>query len=129
MTIIDKRTGETLRGRATTLEGGHWPDQIESLANDLATDLCNLSDVFTVTLDIRGQLRDARGHRRHPRGIARAARGEGRRVWHAIGPLQWSDVPFTTKIGECPLIDYVTPTAPNAPEPTTTKSRAARARM
>jgi hypothetical protein len=112
MTIHDKRTGKRLGGRDATLEGARWPDQIEALAKQLADDLCKLSDVFEVTLDVDGEGRFATHSGTGAiHATLRARRTEpGRKVWRATGPLQWSGVTFATKIGECPLIDYVIPT-------------------
>jgi hypothetical protein len=112
MTIVDKRTGKALGGRETTLDRGGWPDQLETLAKQLAGDLCKLSDVFEVTLDISGEGRFATHSATGAIHVTlRARRNEpGRKVWRATGPLQWTNVTFATKIDECPLIDYVVPT-------------------
>ena len=110
MTIVDVRTGKTLGGRETTLDGG-WPDQLETLAKQLADDLCKLSDVYTVTLDVNGEGRFATHSGTGAIHLTlRARRNEpGRQVWRATGPLQWTDVTFASKT-DCPIIDYVIPT-------------------
>jgi hypothetical protein len=99
-------------GRETTLEAGRWPDQLETLAKQLAGDLCKLSDVYEVTLDIDGEGRFATHSGTGAiHTTLRARRNDpGRNVWRATGPLQWAGVTFATKIGECPYIDYVIPT-------------------
>jgi hypothetical protein len=112
MTIVDKRTGKTLGRRDTTLTLERVFDQVEALGKQLADDLCKLSDVFEVTLDVTGEGRFATHSGTGAiHATLRARRdGPGRNVWRATGPLQWTGVGFATKIGECPLIDYVTPT-------------------
>ena len=111
MTIVDKRTGKPLSARETTLEQGRWPDQLESFSNALAGDLCKLSDVFMVTLDVSGAGRFATHSGTGAIHVAlRARRDEpGRQVWRATGPLQWDNATFATNIGQCPLIDPVVP--------------------
>jgi hypothetical protein len=112
MTIVDKRTGKTLGGRATTLDRGSWSDQLETLAKQLAGDLCKLSDVFEVTLAVTGEGRFATHSATGAIDVTlRARRNDpGRQVWRATGPLRWTGLAFATKIPECPLIDYVIPT-------------------
>ena len=112
MTIVDKRTGKALGGRETTLARGGWPDQLETLAKQLAGDLCKLSDVFEVTLDVNGEGRFATHSGTGAiHTTLRARRNEpGREVWRATGALQWAGVSFATKVDECPFIDYVSPT-------------------
>jgi hypothetical protein len=112
MTIVDKRTGKTLGGRETTLARERWADQLETFGKQLADDLCKLSDVFEVTLDVNGEGRFATHSGTGAiHTTLRARRTEpGREVWRATGPLRWAGVGFATKIGECPLIDYVIPT-------------------
>ncbi|HEX5780917.1 MAG TPA: hypothetical protein VFX80_03305 [Solirubrobacteraceae bacterium] len=111
MTIVDKRTGKTLGGRETTLASERWSDQLETFGKQLADDLCKLSDVYEVTLDVTGEGRFATHSGTGAiHTTLRARRNEpGREVWRATGPLQWAGVGFATKIG-CPLIDYVIPT-------------------
>ena len=110
-TIVDKRTGKTLGGRETTLSAERWPDQLERLGKQLADDLCKLSDVYEVTLDVSGEGRFATHTSTGSiRTTLRARREDpGRKVWRATGPLQWSDVGFVTKIGECPYVESVIP--------------------
>jgi hypothetical protein len=112
MTIVDKRTGKTLGVRETVLDRAEWPDQLETLAKQFAGDLCKLSDVFAVTLDVNGEGRFATHSAAGALHVTlRARRNEpGRKVWRATGPLRWTNVTFATKIAECPLIDYVIPT-------------------
>jgi hypothetical protein len=110
MTIVDMRTGKVLGGRETTLDRAGWGDQMETLGKQLADDLCKLSDVFEVTLDVAGEGRFAtHSGTGAVQATLRARRSEpGRNVWRASGPLQWAGVSFASKIG-CPLVDYVVP--------------------
>jgi hypothetical protein len=112
MTMVDKRTGKSLGARETTLESGRVFDQVEALGKQLAGDLCKLSDVYEVTLDVTGEGRFATHSGTGAiHTTLRARRNEtGRKVWRATGPLQWAGVGFATKIPECPLIDPVIPT-------------------
>jgi hypothetical protein len=112
MTLVDKRTGKTLGSRQTTLTREGWPDQLESFGGKLADDLCKLSDVYEVTLDVSGEGRFATHTGTGSiHTTLRARRNEaGRKVWRATGPLQWAGVGFATKIPECPYTDYVIPT-------------------
>ena len=110
ITIVEMRTGKTLGERETTVDKRRWGDQLETLGKQIADDLCKLSDVFEVTLDVGGDARFAtHSSTGAVRATLRARREEpGRQVWRATGALQWTDVAFASKIG-CPLIDYVIP--------------------
>jgi len=112
MTIVDKRTGKTLGSRTTTLDKAGWPDQLETLAKRLADDICKLSDVFEVTLDVDGEGRFATHSGTGAiHATLRARRNDpGRHVWRATGPLRWSGVTFATNIAECPMTSFVVPT-------------------
>jgi hypothetical protein len=112
MTLVDKRTGKTLGSRQTTLTRERWPDQLESFGGKLADDLCKLSDVYEVRLDVSGAARFAtHSSTGSVHTTLRARRNEqGRNVWRATGPLRWTGVSFATKIAECPYVDYVIPT-------------------
>jgi hypothetical protein len=111
MTIVDKRSGKALAGREATIDKQGWPDQLETVAKQLADDLCKLSDVFEVTLDVAGEGRFATHSATGAIHETLHARRDdpGRQVWRATGPLQWTGVTFATTIAECPLIDYVIP--------------------
>ena len=112
MTMVDKKTGKTLGNRETTLSRERWPDQLEALGGKLADDLCKLSDVYEVTLDVSGEGRFATHTATGSIHTTLRARrnAPGRKVWRATGPLQWAGVGIATKIAECPYVDYVIPT-------------------
>lgn len=110
MTIVDKRSGKALGTREAVLEHDDWADPVERLSKQLADDLCKLSDVYEVTLDIAGEGRFAtHSGSGAMQATLRARRNDpGRGVWRAAGPLQWAAVTFAAKT-ECSLIDYVVP--------------------
>ena len=111
LTIVDKLSGKTLARRETVLDRDKAFDQLETLGKRLADDLCKLSDVYEVKLDVAGEARFAT----HSSAGAmhqtlRARRNDpGRNVWRDTGPLQWTGVTFNTNIPECPHIDHVIP--------------------
>ena len=110
MVVVDKKSGESLGEREVVLDRANWPDQLETLAKRLAGDLCKLSDVYEVTLDVTGEGRFAT----HSSAAAihqtlRARRNEpGRKVWRDSGPLQWTGVTFSS-MTDCSYVDYVVP--------------------
>lgn len=110
MTIVDKHTGKQLGSRSTTL-AGDWFNELERFDQQLTDDLCKLSDVYEVTLDVQG---DGRFATHSGSGtihtVLQARRNDpGKQVWRATGPLQWGNVSFASKIGDCSMIDYVIP--------------------
>jgi hypothetical protein len=110
MVIVDKTSGKSLAARDIVLERENWPDRLETLSKRLADDLCKLSDVYEVTLDVTGEGRFAT---HSSTGVIhqtlRARRNEpGRKVWRGSGPLQWTGVTFTSK-SDCSYVDYVVP--------------------
>jgi hypothetical protein len=111
MTIVDKHTGRSLGSRETTLDPGRWPDQVETLGKRIADDLCKLSDVYEVTLDVAGEGRFATHSTTGAMHATLRARrdGPGRKLWQAAGPLQWNGVTLASNIPECPMTDPVVP--------------------
>jgi hypothetical protein len=110
MDIVDMRSGGSLGTREITLRPDGVFDQLEGFAKQIADDLCKLSDVYTVQLDVNGTGRFATHTSAATMSSAlRATRsGQDRAVWRASGPLQWTGVTFTTT-NECAFIDYVIP--------------------
>jgi hypothetical protein len=109
-TTVDKRTGKPLGSRSTTF-GEDAFDRLEELASGLVDDLCKLSDVYEVTLDVTGEGRFAThdaGGTMHAVLRARRDGSGGGGVWRASGPLQWQNVAFRTKT-ECSYIDPIAP--------------------
>ena len=85
MTIVDKHSGTALGTRETTLDRDGWPDKLEALGKSLADDLCKLSDVFEVTLDVGGEGRFAT-HSARARSTRRCARGGASRAGRSGAP-------------------------------------------
>ena len=111
MTIVDKHTGKTLGSRReATLDRSNVWDGLEKLSKQLADDLCKLSDVYEVTLDVAGEGRFATHSATGAIHTTLQARRNdpGRKVWRATGPLQWTGVSFSP-FTECAMIDYVVP--------------------
>ena len=109
--IVDKASGDELGTRSAVLPRDDVYPNLEEAFRQIADDLCKLSDVYAVTLDITGEGRFAtHGSTASIKQTLRARRDEpGRKVWRAAGPLQWSNVTFASKT-ECPYIDFVIPT-------------------
>lgn len=110
MRTFDKRSGTLLGSRETVLNREKSFDQLETLAKRLADDLCKLSDVYEVTLDVAGEGRFATHTSTgaiHQTLLAR--RNEpGRKVWRDSGQLQWTGVTFASKT-DCSYVDPVIP--------------------
>jgi hypothetical protein len=111
MTIVDKHSGKSLGRREATLDAGRWADGLETLGKQIADDLCKLSDVYEVTLNVAGEGRFATHSSTGAINLTLRARrgGPGQKLWQAAGPLQWTGVTFASNIPECPMIDYVAP--------------------
>jgi hypothetical protein len=111
MNIVDTHTGRSLGRREAVLEAERWPDQLETLGKRIADDLCKLSDVYEVTLDVNGEGRFATHSSTGAIHLTLRARrnGPGQKLWQAAGPLQWTGVTFASNIPECPMTAYVIP--------------------
>lgn len=110
LTIVDKRTGKKLGTRETTF-GDNAFSQLTKLGKDLADDLCKLSDVYEITLDVQGEGRFATHSSTgtiHRVLQVRRARKTGL-TWTGTGPFQWDNVTFTSKMADCSMIDHVIP--------------------
>ena len=59
MRIVDSATGKTLGTRETTLGREDWARPLEVIATKISDDICKLSDVYEVTLDVSGEGRFA----------------------------------------------------------------------
>jgi hypothetical protein len=109
ISIVETATGRTLGTRSATLSED-WTDAMTKLGKAVSEDVCKLSDVYTVTLNVNGEGRFATHS-----GIGtitetvRARRTErGKSVWRAEGPLQWRSVSFTSRT-DCPYVDVLIP--------------------
>ena len=78
MRIVDSATGKTLGTRETTLGREDWAGPLEVIAKKISDDICKLSDVYEVTLDVNGEGRFAtHSGRRHPPDAAHGEDPEG----------------------------------------------------
>jgi len=111
MKIVASATGKTLGSSEVTLRREAWADGVEAVGKKISDDICNLSDVYEVTLDVSGEGRFATHSGTGAiHQTLRALRNDpAEKVWRASGPLQWGAVTFATNIPECSLIDYVIP--------------------
>ncbi|MBI5104666.1 MAG: hypothetical protein HZB46_06715 [Solirubrobacterales bacterium] len=113
ISFVDARTGAPI-GSSTT--GTLRPDTVfedyDAIAKRVNEELCKLSDVYEVRLDVGG-----RGNFATHQGageihaVLKATRiGEG--AWRAVGPLRWEGLTYSSKTPKCPLIDPVAPEVP-----------------
>ena len=113
MTIVDKASGRTLGSpvSATFTRDTDWRPRFDTFGRQVADELCKLSDVYAVTLNVNGEGRFATHTATGTiAATLRARRTErGRKVWRATGPLQWGAPAFATKT-DCPYVDPVVPT-------------------
>ena len=110
MNIVDKHSGKSVGSREVVLDRANWPDQLETLAKRLADDLCKLSDVYEVKLDVAGEGNFATHTSRgaiHATLLAR--RNDSRRnVWRDTGPFGWTGVTFASTT-DCSYVNPVIP--------------------
>ncbi|MDX6584529.1 MAG: hypothetical protein QOI10_3713 [Solirubrobacterales bacterium] len=109
ISIVDTATGKTLGTRSATLPKD-WNDAMTKLGKAVSEDVCKLSDIYTVTLNVGGEGRfathSAVGTMTESLRARRTERGKS--VWRAEGPLQWRSVIFTSRT-DCPYIDVLIP--------------------
>ncbi len=112
--IIDKKSGRDVGRLQGSMNGGGGVfDGEEALAKRLNEELCKLSDVYEVKLDVV----DSATFATHVAGgrlssTLRARRSDRKaRVWRDQGTLQWLGLTFTSKT-EC---SYISPIAPVVP--------------
>jgi hypothetical protein len=106
ITITDDRTGAEL-GKIDAPLGQDVFAGEEKVAGRLVDKLCQLSETFTVTLDVSGEGRFATHAAVGTMHSVLLARRTGE-TWTASGPLQWENVGFTTKV-DCPYVGIVVP--------------------
>ena len=110
--IVDKATGDSLGRLEATLRRDTPFEDLEDLGKRLTEELCKLSDVYEVTLDVNGEGRFAThsgSGRIH--AVIRAKRGQpGAGPWEGDGALAWSAVSFTSFSAPCVTVNPVVPT-------------------
>jgi hypothetical protein len=111
--IIDKKTGAELGRLQGSMNAGKVFDGEEALARQLNEELCKLSDVYEVRLDVT----DSATFASHVAGgkltsTLKARRSDKKaRIWRDQGTFQWQDLTFTSK-SDC---SYFAPVAPTVP--------------
>lgn len=111
--LRDKRTGADLGSVNGTAGGDRFFEDLERLSQQLADEVCKLSDTYEVTIDVRGQGNFAT----HATSAAMQATVKARRTnrkaktWTQTGPIGWTPPAIVSKT-ECAYIAPVTPTVP-----------------
>ena len=111
--LIDKKTGKEVGRVQGSMDASDVFAGEEALAKQLNEELCKLSDVYEVRLDVV----NASTFATHVAGgrlssVLSAKRSDKKaRVWRDQGTFQWQDLTFTSKT-EC---SYIDPTAPVVP--------------
>lgn len=112
--VVDLRSGEVLSTLEGALDGNRLFEDADRLGKTLTKELCELTDVYEVSLDVQGILRaathDASGTLRATLRARRGTEGGGA-VWRDSGALVWSDLGFASKVG-CPIVDPIPGTSP-----------------
>ena len=111
--LIDKKTGKEVGRVQGSMDASDVFAGEQALAKQLNEELCKLSDVYEVRLDVV----DSAAFATHVAGgrlssVLSARRSDKKaRVWRDQGTLQWQDLSFTSKT-DC---SYLSPTAPVIP--------------
>lgn len=111
--IVDKKSGRDVGRLQGSMNARDVFKGEEELARQLNEELCKLSDVYEVKLD----LIDSAAFATHVAGgrlasTLRARRSDKKaRVWRDQGQLQWQDLTFTSKT-ECSYVDPIAPVVP-----------------
>lgn len=109
--LRDKRTGADLGSVTGTAGGDRFFEDLERLSQELANEVCKLSDTYEVTIDVRGQGNFAT----HASSAAMQATLKARRAsrkartWTQTGPIAWTPPAIVSKT-ECAYIAPVAPT-------------------
>ncbi len=111
--IIDKRTGKEIGRVQGSMSGRDVFAGEQALAKKLNEELCKLSDVYEVRLDVVNSSAFATHVAGGRLASVLSARRSGKkaRVWRGQGTFQWQDLTFTSKT-DC---SYLAPTAPVVP--------------
>jgi hypothetical protein len=107
--LVDARTGKELSRLTGSLPIEGFFEAAEELARNLSKEICKLSDVYEVKLDLNGTgtfaTHDARGALHSTLRARRGSEGGGA-VWRDSGTLIWEDLDFTPKTA-CKMIDWI----------------------
>jgi hypothetical protein len=109
--LRDKRTGADLGSVKGTAGGDRFFEDLERLSQQLADEVCKLSDTYEVTIDVRGQGNFAT----HAASAAMQATLKARRAnrkaqtWTQTGPIVWTTPAIVSKT-ECVYTAPLVPT-------------------
>lgn len=107
--IVDKASGEELGTITKTVNPNTFFEDMESLGKSLANELCNLSDVYEVKVDMTGTgVFATHNGSATLRTTIKARRGSGAEstVWRGAATTVWENPTFVSKIG-CSYVDPV----------------------
>jgi hypothetical protein len=111
--IIDKKSGREVGRLQGSMSGRDVFAGEQELAKRLNEELCKLSDVYDVRLDVVNSAAFATHVAGGRLSSSLSARRSGKkaRVWRGQGTFQWQDLTFTAKI-PCSYIDPIAPVVP-----------------
>jgi len=113
--LIDAHTGKELSRVTGSLPIEGFFDAEEELARKLSKEICKLSDVYEVQLDLQGSgtfaTHEGSGTL-HSTLHARRGTDGGGAVWRDSGTLTWGDLTFSSKIPPCVMIDPIAGSLP-----------------
>jgi hypothetical protein len=113
--LIDARTGEELARVTGSMPRPSFFEAADALGAKLSKELCKLSDVYEVRLDLQGSgifaTHEATGTLHSTLRARRGTEGGGA-VWRDAGTLVWGDVAFSSKIPPCVMIDPIAGSLP-----------------
>jgi hypothetical protein len=120
--LVDARTGGELGKVTGSMSAGDWTTGEEQLARQLSKELCKLSDVYEVRLDLQGSGNFATHSATATlRSTLRARRTEGQGdSWRATGTLVWENLAFSSKMPPCVMTDPIAGSVPWSVEITDT---------
>ena len=108
--LVDARTGKDLSRLTGSLPIEGFFQAEEELARNLSKELCKLSDVYEVKLDLQGTgtfaTHNASGTLHSTLRARRGSEGGGA-VWRDSGTLIWEDLDFKSKTPPCEMIDPI----------------------
>jgi hypothetical protein len=109
--LRDKRTGADLGSVKGTAGGDRFFDDLERLSQQLANEVCKLSDTYEVTIDVRGQGNFATHAASAAMQATLTARRANRKAqtWTRTGPIAWTPPAIVSKT-ECAYVAPVVPT-------------------
>lgn len=108
--IVDKASGEVLGTVTKRVNPNSFFDDMDALGKRVGEELCKLSDVYEVTVDLASSgifaTHDARATLR---AVIKARRGTGAEnlVWRGTATASWQNPVFVSKVPGCTYVDPV----------------------